>query len=193
VQSVFASLPDRASEFVGQFWQTFVIAPIAVEYWPDRQLVQAASPGSILYLPATHCTQVPPLNPVNTGLHTQSLTWALEIGDIESAWHAWQTSDPAPTAVEYFPTAHWLHSAVPRAALNFPATQMRHDSPSGPVNPGLQVQLVMTLLASGEFEFDEHGTQTSEIAPIVIEYCPAIQLLHAAGPFSSLYLPATHS
>jgi len=126
-------------------------------------------------------------------LHTQSLNCTLEIGDIESAGHAWQTSDVAPTAVEYFPATHWLHSAVPRATLNFPGTQVLQNSPSGPVNPGLQVQLVMTLLASGELEFDEHGTQTSELAPIVIEYCPGMQLLHAADPRPGLYLPATHS
>ena len=52
-----------------------------------------------------------------------------------------------------------LQLASPLPALNVPATHWVHDPPSGPEKPGLQVQSVAFLLAPGESELEEHGTQ----------------------------------
>jgi len=51
--------------------------------------------------------------------------------------------------------------------------QLVHTSPSGPVEPALQVQAVMVMLPAGESEF-------------------AGQLWQLAFPWLALYVPATH-
>ena len=84
-----------------------------------------------------------------------------------------------------------------------------HVPPSEPVEPTLHLQTVIAPLATGEFEFAVHDThndplsdeydpasqslQVSSIAPIVVEYLPAAQMVHAALPVAFLYVPATQS
>jgi hypothetical protein len=61
-------------------------------------------------------------------------------------------------------------------------------------NPTLQVQLVDVVLPAGELEFAGHARQVStDVAPVVVEYVPAPQLLHAAEPLASLYVPVAHA
>jgi len=54
VQSSYSVLADAESEFAGQAWHTFVIAPTSEQYWFDLQSVHSALPVLILYFPATH-------------------------------------------------------------------------------------------------------------------------------------------
>ena len=95
--------------------------------------------------------------------------------------------------MEYFPARQLLHAASPDAVLYFPAAHAVHAPPSGPVDPALQAQAVASLLAAGASERVGHHWHTSETAPTAVEYCPATQLLHAAGPDAILYVPATHT
>jgi hypothetical protein len=46
-------------------------APLAVEYLPAPQLVQAADPVVVLYFPATQTVHTPASGPVYPALHTQ--------------------------------------------------------------------------------------------------------------------------
>ena len=68
-----------------------------------------------------------------------------------------QTSVVAAVAVETLPAGHWVQDAGPMLALNLPATQGSHASPSGPVCPLLQVQLDSAMLADADPEFAGHA------------------------------------
>ena len=59
----------------------------------------------------------------------------------------------APSVTEKVPAWQLKHAASPDAILYLPATHAVHDPPSGPIYPGLQVQLVEVVLANGESEF----------------------------------------
>jgi hypothetical protein len=48
----------------------------------------------------------------------------------------------APVVVRCFPAAHSVHPTEPMVSLYFPAAHATHASPSGPVYPRLQRQLV---------------------------------------------------
>jgi hypothetical protein len=74
---------------------------------------------------------------------------------------------------EYVSGAHTSHACEPEAFLNLPASHAGHGPPFGPVNAGLQKQLVRVVLPTDEFEF-------------------AGQLVHAALPFVGLYVPDGH-
>jgi hypothetical protein len=53
--------------------------------------------------------------------------------------------------------------------------------------PALHAQLETAVLPSGEFELAGHATQVAaDVAPTVVEYVPAPQLVHAAEPVASL-------
>jgi hypothetical protein len=83
---------------------------------------------------------------------------------------------------------------VPVAVLYFPATQAVHGPPSGPVNPGLQVQAVIVELGLGELELEGHARQVvATVAPAVVEYVAAPQLVHATEPVVVLYVPVTQA
>ena len=89
---------------------------------------------------------------------------------------------------------HCTQSADPADALCLPAAHTAHSPPSGPVNPGLQVHAVTSELPSGASEFARHGKHVELcLAPTDTEYVPMSQSVHAAGPGSAVYLPATHS
>ena len=60
------------------------------------------------------------------------------------------------------------------AVLYVPDAQSAHGPPSGPVEPALQVQLLMVVAPPSEPEF-------------------IAQIEHAAEPATDLNLPATHS
>ena len=76
----------------------------------------------------------------------------------------------APVAAEYVPARQSVHSADPVDTLYFPAAHAVHVSPTGPVDPALQVQFVKAALPAGELEFDGQVIQF-EIA----EAPPAVQ------------------
>lgn len=64
--------------------------------------------------------------------------------------------DEAPVVVEYLPASQSVHETLPLAILYFPAVHAKHKPPLGPVNPGLQTQLLTPVLETGEFEFAGH-------------------------------------
>ena len=55
------------------------------------------------------------------------------------------------------------------------------------------MQLPTTELETGELEFEVHPAQVAAaVAATTPEYVPATQLMHAALPVTSLYMPAAH-
>ena len=96
---------------------------------PAGQAMHSAAPVWLLYLPATHGTQVPPLGPDEPALQVQSACSSLAAGALECGGHVWHTSDVAPTVVEYLPSKQSVHKAAPVATLYFPATQFEHEPP----------------------------------------------------------------
>ena len=120
-----------------------------------------------------------------------------------------QTSVVAAVAVETLPAGHWVQDAGPMLALNLPATQGSHASPSGPVCPLLQVQLDTAMLADADPEFAGHArhtvllvleyvltlqrSQMSVVDAVDEETLPAGHCMHRAAPTLSLNFPATHA
>ncbi len=100
----------------------------------------------------------------------QSATSLLPLADWKPAGQVVHCTTPL---AEYVFGAHTSQTAVPDAFLNVPATHAGQGPPFGPVNAGLQEQLVMVVLPTDEFEF-------------------AGQLVHAALPIAFLYVPAAH-
>jgi hypothetical protein len=75
-----------------------------------------------------------------------------------------------------------------------PVAQAVHVPEFMSMKPTLHVQEVTTELGLGELEFAGHATHVVAIvAPTVVEYLPAAQLVHAALPMSILNLPATQA
>ena len=65
-----------------------------------------------MYLPATHCKQVPPSDPVYPLLQRQWVAAALPLGELESAGHAAQVpAEVAEVVVRYVPAAQAVHVA----------------------------------------------------------------------------------
>ena len=87
------------------------------------------------------------------------------------ASHATQElSVAAPVVVRYLPAPHATHEVSPVTILYFPATQAVHGPPFDPVNPGLQRQLIWTLLPLGDCEFTVQFAQLYDaIAPAIVE------------------------
>ena len=87
-----------------------------------------------------------------------------------------------------------LHKADPVDVLYVPATQAVHVSPTGPVDPALQVQFAKAALPAGDFDFDGQTRHVEFVeAPTAVEYAPASQSEQAAVPVNTLYFPATHA
>jgi hypothetical protein len=100
----------------------------------------------------------------------------------------------APVAAEYVPAPQSVHSADPVDDLYFPATHAAHVSPTGPVDPALQVQFVKDALPAGEFEFDGQTLHVELVeAPSAVEYVPATQSEQVAVPVNTLYFPDTQA
>ncbi len=95
----------------------------------------------------------------------------LETGVFEFEGHVRQVDEVlAPTAAEYVAVPQSVHVSLPLVVLYLPATQVEHTSPSGPVNPTLQVQAAIAELDTAEFEFVGHVKHTPDVlAPTVAE------------------------
>ena len=171
------------------------VACVLVEYFPVPQSVHAALPVLILYLPATQAEQTPPFGPVNPALQVQSPAAELALYEIEFEGHVIHVVEiVAPVLVEYVPAPQSVHAALPVLILYLPATQAEQTPPFGPVNPALQVQSPAAELALYEIEFEGHVIHVVEIvAPVLVEYVPAPQSVHAALPVLVLYFPATQA
>jgi len=78
--------------------------------------------------------------------------------------------------------------------LYLPAIHDKHTPPSGPVKPTLHVQLLTAELAFSELEFAGQETHVvATVAPVVVEYVPVKQSVHAVLPITVLYFPATQA
>ncbi len=164
VQEVTTELGLGELEFAGHAIHVVaIVAPTVVEYVPAPQLVHAALPV-VEYVPGP-----------------QSEHAALPVVEYVPAPHAIHVvATVAPTVVEYVPPPQSVHTTLPVVILYLPATQVVHTPPSGPVDPALHVQAVITELGLGELEFAGHARQVdSSVAPAVGEYLPAAQFTHA--------------
>ena len=85
--------------------------------------------------------------------------------------HPVHMNDPLPA---YFPDVHKEQGADPDKFLNLPAIHAMHGPPFGPVNPLLQVQLLMETLPANDEEL-------------------VLQNSQPADPFIVLKVPASHS
>ena len=87
--------------------------------------MHSAAPAWLLYLPATHRTQVPPLGPDEPALHVQSSAASLPDGEL--AWAGQLEHAVADNgAAAYFPALHVMQFVCPSDAVCLPAhTQWR--------------------------------------------------------------------
>ena len=127
-------------------------------------------------------------------LQVHAVTTTLGLGESVFTGHTTQVAAAvAPSAPEYAPAPQFVHVILPIASLYVPAAHGEHTPPSGPVNPALQAQAAAAVLELGELELPGHVTQVAAaIAPVVSEYVPTPQLVHAALPPPILYVPAAH-
>ncbi len=187
--------------------------PVVALYLPASQAVhEPAGPVD----PAAHCTtQGPPAGPAYPLLHVQSESAALPLGELVSLGHTRHAaSSVAPVLVEYFPAPQSVHTALevapvlveylpapqsvhatlPLVVLYLPAAHAVHVPPFGPVYPMLQVQLESAALPLGELELSRQTMHVvSSVAPVLVEYLPAAQSVHATLPLVVLYLPAAQA
>ena len=82
--------------------------------------MHSAAPAWLLYLPASHRAQVPPLGPDEPALHVQASAESLPDGELARAGqleHA--VADNGVAA--YFPAPHSMQSASPSLVVCLPA------------------------------------------------------------------------
>ena len=98
--------PADDPKFKGQFKQVNEdVAPTVVENFPAGQLVQAALPVAILYLPLAHAVQTPPLVPVYPRLQLQFKFDVHIVHEVlEFVGHSVHTPEPVSTL--YQPAPH---------------------------------------------------------------------------------------
>ena len=145
---------QEAPEFEGQ--DAHDPAP-AVDHDATGQVIHAALPDTLLYLPATHCVHAPPLGPENPALQVQVV-----LAD-----------------TEYELLRQDVHGALPVVFLYFPAAHLPHSTPSGPVYPTLQLQAPTVTLPATELEFV--GQSMHAQISFALSYLPA---LHATQTLS---------
>ena len=81
---------------------------------PAGQAMHSAEPVWLLYLPAAHRAQVPPLGPDEPALHVQSSAESLPDG--EFAW-AGQLEHVDEELAEYVPAKQFAHAVVPQPSF----------------------------------------------------------------------------
>ena len=193
MQAFLAPLALAELEPAGHARQTeAVVLPVSAENVPAGHGVHPCDPGVVLYVPATHCVQGPPLDPAEPALQRQFVGAGLPARECENAVQAEHVEiSEAPDISEYLPTTQSVHGKDPAPVLYFPATHNWHPPPSGPVAPALHVQAVETGLPAAENEFTGHAEHvTSEVAAEESEYFPGSQSVQGPTPSDSLCLPA---
>jgi len=115
-QAATAELKLGESELPGHARQVdSAVAAVEVEYVPTPQLLQAALPPPILYVPAPHGEHTPPFTPVYPALQVHAVTAELVLGELVFAGHT--THAVTPIEAEYLPTPQDVHPALPLAIL----------------------------------------------------------------------------
>ena len=125
---------------------------MAALYLPCEHSEHSTEPFTSLYDPAMHAAHCIPSGPVYPLLQVQLINIELPSAECVYAGH-WLHVDSSisPVPVEYVPSEHSEHGADPFTSLYVPAIHAAHATPSGPVYPLLQVQLVSSPLPSGEY------------------------------------------
>ena len=166
IQFVNRLLPVGEIEFNGQFVQ--VLDPVA--------------PTTAEYELATH------------SMHVLDEEASIVVEYLPAPQSIQELASVAPVVVRYLPAPQSVHVAVPVTVLYFPASHAKHVPPLGPVNPRLQTQLVSAVDPVIDCVLEGHVRQAlSAIAPVVVRYLPAPQLMHATEPVLALYFPASHA
>jgi hypothetical protein len=92
---------------------------------------------------------------------------------------------------EYVPSPQSVHNADPIASFHCPASHALHALPSAPVYPVLHVQAVMMPLPiTDTVLLGQFSHVAAAVAATAVENVCTPQLVHAAGPGSTLNLPA---
>ena len=196
VQLVSAELPISEYECDGHAKHVDIdVAAKASLYLPPAHRAHAAVPLDSLNEPAGHSLHTPPSGPVYPLLHVQFESRMLPTPENVFKGHAPHVdSDVAPVADEYFPLPHGEQDAEPLTSLYVPARQTLQIPSSEPENPTMQVQFILSLLPSGEYEFGGHGKHADiDVAAIAPLYVPAGHRTHSAEPLDALYEPPRHA
>ena len=180
-------------------------APVAEEYFPTPQSMHVLfefAPTAGEYLPTPQFTHVL-LAELPVTVEYFPATQSTQLLDAE-----------APVLARYLPVSQSVHVVLPFTVLYFPAAQGEHISPSGPVNPALQIQLLrvddplrdsvptghskqyMLLLAPSvnEYVLMAQLVQALSVdAPVSTRNFPAGQLKQFEAPDCVEYLPPTQS
>ena len=135
-----------------------------------------------------------PSAPVYPARHVQSFNSSLAARELEFNGHTEQIFVTIPTRVEYRPAGQFVHATSPTDVLNLPATHSVQVPPGIPLQPALQAHLLIPSLPSGDVFCVMHSWHTMmDIAFNTVEYLPATQAVHAAGPESALNVPLAHA
>ncbi len=171
------------------------MAAVAVLYVPCEHREQAAEPLTSLKPPTSHASHSAPSGPVYPLLQVQLVSCLLPAPENACAGQSLHVdSEMAAVSGEYVPREHSEHGAEPLTSLYDPGMHAAHASPSGPVYPLLQVQLVSCLLPIPEYVCGGHPLHVdSEIAAMAVLYLPCEHREHGAEPMTSLYVPAMHA
>ena len=86
------------------------------------------------------------------------------------------------------------HEPLPLLLLYFPAPQLTHAAPSGPVYPASHLQSEEESLAAGDPELAGQSWQlASDTAAVESEYLPLAHAIQDPEPVATLYWPAAHA
>ena len=121
--------PDR------QYSHVSIVEFTCTDAFPKAQSVHAWAPGATLYFPAAHAVQSPSV-PDQPALHEQ---FAIAI--------------PPATELEF--AGHEMHSDL--SFVKYVSAAQVQPRSTSPFDPGLQIQLVMSVLLTGD---EESGGQS---------------------------------
>jgi hypothetical protein len=209
-QSLASSLPGGACENDGQVEHVDSTCATVVEYSFASQFVQLPTPGSVLYVPATHATHGTPSSASEyPALHRQLVSCTLRISENVFAGHSRQSvGTVAAGKARYLPATQFMHSVSSSDSLYVPGGQASQPIPLGSgEKPGLQSQSdTNSLPVAFVLEFAGHAVHAGAPAPAYVfwahvahaetltaasvpEAVPAAQSVQVAVPFVVLYLP----
>ena len=89
--------------------------------------------------------------------------------------------------VEYFPAAQSVQAAVPLTSLYLPLMQAEQSAQVAPVNPGLHVQLSLSVLVPGLFVLT--GQFSHELLPTASLNLPSVHFSQVVCPMSGCDVP----
>jgi len=155
--------PDR------QYSHVSIVEFTCTDAFPKAQSVHASAPGLTLYFPAAHAVQSPSV-PDQPALHEQFASAIPPATELEFAGHEMHSD---LSLVEYVPALQEqsVIAVPPVPEMEFAGHEMHSDlsfvkyvsaaqvqpRSTSPFDPGLQIQLVMSVLLTGD---EESGGQS---------------------------------